>query len=332
MPLGGLIVGAGTSILGGILGSSAASKAAKQQAAADQAAAGAVDKATGGAIDAGYAGITQSNQAINNGVASANQAINTGVGAANDAIAGANSGVSGIYGSETGSLQPYLGAGAVGLNTLQSTAGTFKAPTLAQAQATPGYQFTLQQGEQAIQNSAAAHGMLQSGGTQKALAQYATGLADNTYNNLFNQDLAAYNANQQGLLSLANLGVTANSQNISAGSTYGGQLTSLAGLSANSNLQGAGLLANTNMSGAGLLSSTAMQGNQYIGTTGLQGAVDAGNFRVGAGNAQAAGTMGAANAWGGALGGVSNSIGQYNLLKALKSMGSGGGGSSSDDD
>jgi hypothetical protein len=47
--------------------------------------------------------------------------------------------------------------------------------------ATPGYQFTLAQGLQGVNNSAAARGMLKSGNTLQALTQYASGLADNTY-------------------------------------------------------------------------------------------------------------------------------------------------------
>ena len=51
----------------------------------------------------------------------------------------------------------------------------------------PGYQFQLQQGQQAINNSAAAQGNVLSGGTQKALASYSTGLANQSYNTAYNQ-------------------------------------------------------------------------------------------------------------------------------------------------
>lgn len=46
---------------------------------------------------------------------------------------------------------------------------------------TPGYQFTLSEGLKGIQNSAAGRGTLLTGGTLKGMAQYATGLADQTY-------------------------------------------------------------------------------------------------------------------------------------------------------
>ena len=56
---------------------------------------------------------------------------------------------------------------------------------------TPGYQFNLGQGLQSVQNSAAARGLGLSGAAMKGAANYATGLADSTYQNQF--------ANQQAL-------------------------------------------------------------------------------------------------------------------------------------
>ncbi len=46
---------------------------------------------------------------------------------------------------------------------------------------TPGYQFAFDQGQRAVQTSAAARGTLLTGGTLKALAKFGTGLADQTY-------------------------------------------------------------------------------------------------------------------------------------------------------
>ena len=105
----------------------------------------------------------------------------------------------------------------------------FQAPTAAEAAQYPGYQFQLQQGEQAIQDSAAAQGDLLSGKTVNAEDQYAQGLAQNDYTNVYNQRLQQY---QQGynifennqantynrLASLAGLGQTATSNLNSAGS------------------------------------------------------------------------------------------------------------------
>jgi hypothetical protein len=59
--------------------------------------------------------------------------------------------------------------------------------TQEQLEATPGYQFTLQQGLKAVQNSAAARGLGSSGMAQRGAAEYTTGLADTTWQNVYNQ-------------------------------------------------------------------------------------------------------------------------------------------------
>src|SRR5258708_25388143 len=84
-------------------------------------------------------------------------------------------------------FQPYQQAGTQASGMLSQMLGTpgqglltpwtqqFKAPTEAEAEQTPGYKFQLQQGENALQNSAAAQGGLLSGGTLAGLNNYAQG-------------------------------------------------------------------------------------------------------------------------------------------------------------
>lgn len=59
------------------------------------------------------------------------------------------------------------------------------APTMAQLEQTPGYQFTLGQGLKSAQNSYAAKGLGSSGAAMKGATDYATGLANNTYQQQF---------------------------------------------------------------------------------------------------------------------------------------------------
>ncbi len=59
---------------------------------------------------------------------------------------------------------------------------------------TPGYQFALNQGLQATQNSNAAQGLGVSGAALKGAANYATGLANNTYQQQYQNALSNYNA------------------------------------------------------------------------------------------------------------------------------------------
>jgi hypothetical protein len=60
---------------------------------------------------------------------------------------------------------------------------------------TPGYQFTLQQGLKALNNQNSAQGLGQSGAQQKGLLSYATGLADNTYQQQYANALQQYTTN-----------------------------------------------------------------------------------------------------------------------------------------
>ena len=79
---------------------------------------------------------------------------------------------------------------------------------------TPGYQFTLNQGLKGVQNSYAARGLGSSGAAMKGAARYATGHAQNTFNQQLSNDLtqrqATYNMlfpqSTQGANSAGNLG------------------------------------------------------------------------------------------------------------------------------
>jgi hypothetical protein len=126
-------------------------------------------------------------------------------------------------------------------------------------EATPGYQFTKQQGLQAVQNGAAARGLGVSGAALKGAAAYATGLADTTYGDQFNKLVASGNNS----LTLNN----ANQANLN--SSY----NRLLGISQ----LGEGAAAQTGITGATLANQT-------------------GQALIGAGNADAAGVVGVGTA------------------------------------
>lgn len=71
-------------------------------------------------------------------------------------------------------------------------------PTQAGLAATPGYQFTLNQGLQATQNAAAARGLGVSGAALKGASTFATGQANTTYNQQLQNAIAQYTANLSG--------------------------------------------------------------------------------------------------------------------------------------
>lgn len=88
------------------------------------------------------------------------------------------------------------GAGSFGTGSLaQGYGSTFAGPSEAEFRNSPGYKFALEQGLQGVQRSAAAKGTLLTGGTLKDLAQYGTGLADQTYGDAFNRSGQTFDRN-----------------------------------------------------------------------------------------------------------------------------------------
>ena len=196
---------------------------------------------------------------------------------------------------------PFLkaGQGAIGdLSSLLNHGGfpdynqTFTAPTAAQAEATPGYQFQLQQGEQALARSAAASGDLLSGGQLKAQDEFAQGLASTNYQNAYNNALQTfgtnYNVFQQNQANRFN------------------RLASVAGIGQTS----AGQLGAQGQGAANNISNLLLTSGQQIG-----------NNINNAAAATASGYIGSANAYGGALSSIGNNIGQYALLNGLLNQG-----------
>lgn len=79
----------------------------------------------------------------------------------------------------------------------------FELPTAADLQATPGYMARYQMGLDARQRSAAAHGTILNGGTQKALDRYGQDYASNEYSNLAQQKLSERQQQSADYLNLA---------------------------------------------------------------------------------------------------------------------------------
>lgn len=188
---------------------------------------------------------------------------------------------------------PWLQQGQQAVSQLGQLAGPgglqpwnqqFQAPTAEQAAQTPGYQFQLQQGEQALQNSAAAKGDLLSGNTGAALEQYGQGLASTNYQQVYNNALTqyqqSYNQFQQNQANQFN------------------RLASVAGLG---------------QTAAGQLGQTGQAAAQNVGNISLTSGAQQGQDIQNAAAAQASGYVGTANAIGGGIG----NIGQYALLSQL---------------
>jgi len=91
--------------------------------------------------------------------------------------------------------------------------------------ADPSYQFRLQEGIDALDASAAARGMVQSGAQQKAITEYGQDYASQEFQNAYNRALTDYTTQQNAMLNLANLGQGAAAQTQSAGATMGSQVS-----------------------------------------------------------------------------------------------------------
>jgi hypothetical protein len=63
--------------------------------------------------------------------------------------------------------------------------------------ASPGYQWRLNEGLRGVENSAAAKGLLQSGGTLKGIDKFGQGFAANDFQDQFNREMAVAGGGQQ---------------------------------------------------------------------------------------------------------------------------------------
>lgn len=173
---------------------------------------------------------------------------------------------------------------------------TFSSPTAVTEQNDPGYMFRLQQGQTALENSAAARGNLLTGGTAKAETDFAQNDASNEYQNVYNRSFQNYNTNYNTFT---------NDQT----NTFN-RLSALSGtgqVSAN-NLSSAGLATANNI--AGINANAGQQIGQNINN---------------AGAANASGYINGANAINGGITGLSSSLNNLALLQALQA-GKGGAG------
>jgi hypothetical protein len=84
--------------------------------------------------------------------------------------------------------KPYVEAGKNALAEYQKLA-PYTPFGMSQFQADPGYQFRMSEGMKALERSAAARGLLQSGGTMKGIQQYGQNLASSEYENAFSRYL-----------------------------------------------------------------------------------------------------------------------------------------------
>lgn len=223
-----------------------------------------------------------------NGVSPINGGTASFPGAAPVASASTNVGGTGqapIQGGAPGATATPTGTNGSFGSLAQGWDQTFNSPTNVTEQNDPGFQFREQQGDTALQNSAAARGGLLTGGTAKALTDFAQNDASNEYANVYNRALNNYNTNYNTFT---------NDQT--------NEFNRLASLS------GEGQVSANNLSTAG--TTTANQVGSELLTSGNQ----IGQNINTAGAANASGFVGGANAITNGINGSINSLGLLSML------------------
>ena len=288
IPLIGPLIGAGTGILSSIFGNNAQQNAVQQLiAGANQAGQGVTQAVQQGQAQEG-GNVANAQSWIGGAAGQAQQGVGTAVSNANQQI-GTNAG------SILGMTDPYQEAGVAALPQIQAIEqgqlGKQFSFNPSDLQSDPGYQFTLQQGQQAIQRAAAAQGGLFSTGTQKSLAGYTTGTANQYFNDAFNRSLSTFNTNRQGALSQINTLQGLAGQGLQA-TNLGANALQTAGLAQGTNaLQGAQYQGNTGLTAAQLAGNWGLQGSQFGANLGFQGAQQKGNWIQQASTAGALGSL-----------------------------------------
>lgn len=171
------------------------------------------------------------------------------------------------YGDAQQNLAPYMTGGATAFNNLLNMTGnqsggngtgaltTAFQPTQAQLEQTPGYQFTLNQGLKAAQNSNAAKGLGTSGEALAGATNYATGLAGTTYQQQFANYLTQNQQIYNMLSGVAGTGATAANTLSSLGLSTASQI---AGLQTGvGNAEASGTLGATNALSSGVNSAAS---------------------------------------------------------------------------
>lgn len=194
----------------------------------------------------------------------ASQSSQNATSAETNAASQANNTQTGQYNQTRQDWAPWRAAGAGALNELTGGMPNLNRPfSMADFQADPGYKFRMDQGNKAIERSAAARGGLDSGDTLKALSNYGQDSASAEYGKAFDR----YNINNTNtfnrLSSIAGLGQTATANVTNAGTNAANNISSNQTGAGNAIAAGQIAGANTINSAVGTGMNTWMQ-QQYL--------------------------------------------------------------------
>ena len=134
--------------------------------------------------------------------------------------------------------KPYVEAGKNALVDYQKLA-PYQPFGMPQFEADPGYQFRMAEGVKALERSAAARGLLQSGTTLKGITQYGQNVASDEYQNAFQRYLAQREASMEPYRYLTGIGQAAAAGQATNIGAAGSNLAELAATRGNINAQSA---------------------------------------------------------------------------------------------
>lgn len=129
----------------------------------------------------------------------------------------------------------------------------------------PAYQFNLEQGQKALERSAAAQGSFMSGGTLKELTRYGQGMASNEFGNAYNRWMNTRQSNFSNLAQLAGFGSNATATGVQSGTNAGNNMSAntIAGITGAGNARAAGIMGQGNAFG-NAFSSIGSNVSQYM--------------------------------------------------------------------
>lgn len=230
------------------------------------------------------------------------QAGNDAMTQVNNATTNANNILQGGMDQQTNNLNPYLQTGAAGANALQQFATHAPSFTYQDYANDPAFAFQMQQGNQAINNSAAARGGAVGGNVLKDLTTFGQGLASTYYNDAFDRYMRGRDSQLNALTAATNTGLTASSQFNSA-------------VQNGTNQQAGNVLAAGRYGG-----DTNLNVAQFLANFGRSGEQAAGDYHIAGAQSRGAGLLGQANA-------VTGMVNQgTNALSSPVTLGSSGSG------
>jgi hypothetical protein len=190
-------------------------------------------------------------------------------------------------------LSPYQKAGVDALAKAQGAADE----KFAFSEDDPSYQWRLTEGQKALERSAAARGVLASGGTLKALTRYAQGAASTEYGAAFDRFQRDRDSRYKMLSDLVGAGERSNALALNAQSDYGQGVSRNSGYASDLDLTGRKYAGDYRVNTTKYASDLNFDATDRYVNHNIEGGLYRANRRMDQGRARADGHIARAGAW-----------------------------------